>query len=316
MERRAFLKAGLGAGALSVAGLSGCVGAPRADDTRFRWLVDPAELGDELDHYQTFATRPANLNEHRDELSDGTWQEYQQFLDWQTADPEPEDVDRLMLLRNGGIEVDIAEHALDTSELSETLEATGYEATEEYEGYEIYADPDTESVWALADGTFVAVALDGGADSVAGDRTARDGVEAIIDAEAGNRRRYHNVQVDTAVRTLLDELYTEYNYRVRGTPEVSFDDPASGNFLGSVGRGFSNTVDDDELRLNRLEIFTDEADASDAADAVEPFIESDPIFSGIDSTDAVDRNQEGNLLELHWTIPLSDAEFRPLIGSV
>ncbi len=316
MERRAFLKAGLGAGALSVVGVSGCVGVPRAEDTRFRWLVEPAELGDELDHYQAFATHPANLAEHRDDLPEETWQGYQPFLDWQTADPEPEEVDRLILLRNGGIEVDIAEHDLDTGELSTTLEATGYESVEAYQGYELYSDPDTESVWALADGIFIAVSLDSGEDSVAGERTALDGVEAVIDAEAGNRRRYHDPQVDTAVRTVLGELETEYNYRVRGTPEVSFDDPESGNFRGSVARGFSSTFDGEDLRINRLEIFTNESDAGDAAENVDPFIESDPIFEGIESADAVERRQDGNLLELHWHIPVAEAGLRPIIGSV
>jgi len=316
MERRAFLKAGVGAGTLSVVGLSGCVGVPRADDTRFRWLVEPAELGDELDHYQAFATHPANLGEHRDELPDETWQEYQPFLDWQAADPEPEDVDRLILIRNSGIEVDIAEHDLDTDELSTTLEATGYELADEYEGYELYSDPDSESVWGLTDGVFIAVSLDAGEDSVAGDRTALDGVEAVIDAEAGNRRRYHDPQVDTAVRTVLDELETEYNYRVRGTPEVSFDDPESGNFAGSVARGFSSTIDDEDLRINRLEIFTDESDASDAMENVDAFIATDPIFEGIESAEAVERTQDGNMLELYWHIPVAEAGLQPVIGSV
>ncbi len=316
MERRAFLKAGLGVGALSVVGLSGCVGAPRADDSRFRWFVEPVALGDELAHYQAFATHPANLGEHRDELPDSTWQDYQPFLNWQTADPEPEDVDRLTLIRNGDVEVDIAEHDLETAALSETLEAIGYEPTDEYEGYTLYSDPETESIWALTDGVFVAVALDTDGDSVTGDRTARDGVEAVIDAEAGKRRRYHDPQVDTAVRTLLDELETEYNYRIRGTPEVSFDNPASGNFVGSVGRGFSSTINDEDLSIKRLEIFTDEANASDATEAAEAFIQSDPIFTGIESTESVTLTHDGNLLELSWDIPLSEAEIQPLIGSV
>lgn len=315
MKRRAYLKASGGLAALSVAGLSGCVGAPRADDARLRWFVSPPLFEDELEHYVGFATRPNSIAAERDHLDQEIWSDYEAaYLDWAAADPTAEDVELLLTIGNGDAFASIAQHTLGADDIVEHIEAEGLETAESRNGFRRYSSGDGTEARAVTNTQYLSVTSPAG---------ALDAVDALVDSSRGAVARYH--EVDANVRTVLNEIGEHQTYRFRGMPEqvnvsvaAAFDDEDTdpterGVFEGAVARGMGSTLEDGQLRATYVEVFASEAAAEEAD--VETFIESDqhPLFAG--ATDITSRI-ENSVSFIEWTADSEQVTLATLLGQV
>lgn len=295
MDRRTYLRGVAATGALSMAPLAGCLGDESESKTALDWMPTPDVFGE--DGYRAFVTPPAAVGEISDSLDPTTMADYRsRILDWEVADPEPSDVE---LYVNGtasiqGQEGDVAfiavEHDLETETLASNLRGSGFEESGEHEGYDIYETSDGLSARGLADGQLVA-----GAGQVGG----RPIVEGVIDTYDGGDPRYE--AENDAIADTVETIETDGNFWVEGYQEITSTVSGKGVFKGSVGRGYSITLDSDTVEAIRVETFAEDSDVSE--EAIESYTGTSALF---DNATDLDWSSEGQQLRIEWTMDPAD----------
>lgn len=298
MERREFLRASGTIAAASAVGLAGCLGDSGDSFETTDWLPAPAELNENLEYYSIFSTAPATVAEYEDQLSAETWENYQQkWLDWTIASPEAGEVTRYIegqspevVEQDEGLEIDfiLVEHTLDDGTLADAIQEQGFEETDSHDGFDMYQTPDGAGARALDDGTLVATAATDDGVAVA---------EKIVDSGAGNADRY--VDSSSEVSSITEALDTEHNFRFEDFQQITQTRSSRGVFEGSVGRGYSTVLEDEQVRAKRVEEFTEGTDIQQ--EGIRTFTDENPLFSGADN---LETTTENNQLIIDWTADL------------
>ncbi len=291
MDRRTYLSGVAATAAVSVAGLAGCLGDDPASNTALDWMPTPDVFGQ--DGYRAFVTPPAAVGEISDSLDPSTMADYRsQILDWQVASPDPSDVS-LYVSGTANIprEEDDAgfiavEHELDGEMLSSNLLDSGFEAGGTHQGYDIYETSNGLSARGLADGTLVAGAGPIGATPI---------VEGVIDTYEGESTRYESD--DDAIADVAGAIETDGNFWVEGYPRITSTVAGRGVFRGSVGRGYSITLDADTIEAIRVETFAEDSDVSEGD--IDTYTGSATLF---DNANGLGWEVDGTMVRIEWTM--------------
>ena len=294
MERRSYLKAAGAVGLGSVALLAGCLGSNRRrfpwSSVDQEWLPAPATLYEDEDgdeNYQVLSTAPATVDQYAAELTDQTWEAYQgTWLDWETANPVAEEVERITVGSHDDFSFDVAEHDIDDDVLVENLGDLGYEAAGSYEEFDLFEGPEEDLARAVGEGVLLSAS---GTDPLGM-------LETLVDSAAGDVDRYEQVNDDVA--TVVGETDTRYNYSLFPyAQEQTGNVPQQGVFAGAVAHGQNAILGEDSLEGVRVEVFSVEEDAQ-AAD-FETYVEANPLFDGADE---VDIQTEGTVARIEYTV--------------
>lgn len=299
MQRRKFLQVSGGLAALSAVPLSGCLGDDNGGTPgTLDWLPAPGELHDSLEYYSTVSTAPATVQEYSDQLSAETWQNYQKkWLDWTVASPDASEVKRYVegespntLQEKEGVVVAfiVVEHELDTETLATSVQAQGFEEVSGYGGFDIYQSSDGTSIRALDDGVLVAAL------------TNDDGLGAakkLIDSKQGNAERY--VDSSDAINTITDSLDTDHNFRFEDFKEITTTRSSLGTFKGSTGRGYSTTIEDEQLSAKYVEKFVEGSEVKQ--EDIQTYTSEDDLFENANNLEI---SVEGSRLIIDWTADL------------
>lgn len=286
MHRRDVLETGCGLAVLSAVGMAGCLHGSSDDDeeSHLDWLVAPEEIG--VDDYRVLSTAPSAVAEYSAELTTEIWDSYRNiWLDWEVADPEPTNVERLTVGQNDDTNYTVALHDIDTDTLADNLEMDGFEDADEYEGFSVYTRDDTDAR-ALEEGVLV---------SAEDDEDARLVVESLIDSSLGNTARYHEENDDLEI--VLDTLETDGNFRSNTYQQITDTISQQGVFAGSVARGQSTTLEADHLAVTRLEVLVDDTDIRE--EDIDSYVDTDPLFYHAED---VDHRVEGNQLIIEFEV--------------
>jgi hypothetical protein len=232
-----------------------------------------------------------------DSLDPQTMADYRsQILDWEIADPEPSDVS-LYVSGNANIPREendagfiAVEHELDGEMLASTLLDSGFEEAGTHQGYDIYETSDGLNARGLADGTLVAGAGPIGATPI---------VEGVIDTYEGEATPYE--ADDDAIADVVDAIETDGNFWVEGYPSITNTIAEQGVFEGSVGRGYSITLDADTIEAIRVEAFSE--DSTVREEDIDTYTESATLF---DNANGLDWEDDGNMLRIEWTMDPGD----------
>jgi len=288
MQRRTYLR---GVAAAAAVSLAGCLGDDSGSRTALDWMPTPDVFGEE--GYRAFVTPPAAVGEISDELSASTMAGYQQrVLDWEIASPEPSDVSLYVqgTATISGQESDAGfiavEHDLETETLRSTLEDGQFQAAGEHEGYDIYETENGLSARGLADGKLVAAAGPVGATPV---------VEGVVDTYEGDATRYEGE--NDAIADVVDAIGTDGNFWVESYQQVTNTVAGRGVFEGSVGRGYSITLDTETVDATRVEAFAEDSSVDESA--VEEYTSAATLFA---NGEGLDWEVDGRLLRIEWTM--------------
>lgn len=300
MQRRKFLQVGGSLAALSTVGLAGCLGDDDDDGAgdppgTLDWIPAPGALHDSLEYYSTFSTAPATVQEYADQLPSATWQSYQsKWLDWTIASPDASEVKRYIqgnspdtLEKEEGVTVEfiVVEHELDTDSLAESIREQGFQEQDGHEGFDVYQTSDGTSVRALDDGVLVATLTND---------DGRDAAETFIDCKQGNVERY--VDSSDTIGTVTDTLETTHNFRFEDFREITNTRSAMGVFEGSIGRGYSTLLEDDQVSAKYVEKFVE--DTSIKQSDLDTYTSQDELFENADN---LEMNVDGSRIIIDWT---------------
>ena len=313
LDRREWLRASGTAATLAMVPLSGCLGD--SDDTDGEsngdesvpgeeWLVVPGALAEDLEHYDVRSTAPATVEEYADDINDGVWEEYQnRWLNWETTDPNPSDVHRLLIASGSisrppddreSVSFVVAEHDLDEETLQNDLQAAGFDTAGEYEGYELLEREDGLDMRALGDGAFISGARDPTEET---DDDARRILEAVIDSSQGTAERY--IDESEEVSAVLDTLDTRHNYQFDDYPRITQTEGHQGVFEGSIARGSSSLFEDGQVVGTHAEEFVEDTDV--IQDAIEQFLDVAALFANAED---LDWDVVGSQVVVDWTVEL------------
>jgi hypothetical protein len=298
MQRRKFLQVSGGLAALSTVPLSGCLGDSGDGDGSLRtldWLPAPAELHEELEYYSMFSTAPATVQEYADQLSTETWENYQsKWLDWTIASPDGSEVTRYIegsspesLQQENDVQIAfiVVEHTLDTDELAGSIQEQGLEETETYREFDVYQSSDGTSIRALNDGRLVAALANDDGLGVA---------KTLIDTQDGTAERYEDSS--ETIDNITTTLETDHNFRFEDFKEITDTKSSLGIFEGSTGRGYSTTLEEDQISAKYVEKFAQGSNIRQ--ENIETYTNEDSLFDGAENLEI---NVEGNTLILDWT---------------
>lgn len=310
MKRRECLRVGGTAVALGMVSLSGCLGnddedgAGGNDDTIAgeEWLVVPGALADDLEHYDVRSTAPATVEEYAADLNQAAWDSYQsQWLNWETAQPDPGDVQRLILASGSiarppddreSVSFVVAEHELDEEALLGNLEAAGFDDAGEYEGFSLLEREEGLDMRALGDGVFVSGRRSPTEET---DDDARRILEAVIDSSLGNADRY--VDESDEVSAVLDTLDTHHNFRFDDYPGITQTQGRQGVFEGSIARGSSSRFEDGQVVGTHAEEFVEGTDVIESA--IEDYLDVAALFA---NAEGLDWGVAGSQVVIDWTV--------------
>jgi len=294
MDRRTFLAGVASAAAASSVGLAGCLG-DSDDGSAENWLPAPGLFG--TDGYRAFSTSPAAVGGISDSLDPSVVEEYTSLiLDWQVADPELADVERYANGEEDETGYIAVEHDLDRAMLASSLRDDGFAEAGEHSGFDLYETGDGSSARGLNDGQLVA-----GVDTDGGSRI----VEGVIDAHNGDADRYH--EATDAVADVVDAIDTTDNFWLEGYSQITNTVADRGVFRGSVARGYSLLLDEEEVEATRVEAFVEDADVEESA--IDTFTGENPLFN---SAENLDWRIDGRLLVIEWTADPSELTLRQL----
>lgn len=293
MDRRTYLRGVAATATASVAGLAGCLGS--GSKTALDWMPTPDVFGQ--DGYRAFVTPPAAVGEIGDSLDSQTMAEYRsRILDWEVASPDPSDVS-LYVTGTANIPREendagfiAVEHDLDGEMLASNLLDSGFEEAGTHQGYDIYETSNGLSARGLADGTLVAGAGPVGATPI---------VEGIIDTYDGESTRYEGD--NDAIADVVDAIETDGNFWVEGYPQITNTIAGQGVFKGSVGRGYSITLDTDTIEAIRVETFAEDSGVGE--EDINTYTDSATLF---DNANGLDWEVDGRMLRIEWTMDPGD----------
>lgn len=286
-SRRSVLEAGAAVTSLAVAGsLSGCSSLFGGDDFDYvDWLYAPGTVQD-VDHYWFTAVDLGTWHDHEDELGDGYEELREDTMDFplEQMNVDFEQVEHELLVGAGGVYIG----DFDEDSVVDALEADGYAETDTYEGYSLYRDEtdeqfeDLERYIAIDGETVVANA------GIANGSDARDGLEALVDAGAGEQTRYMDDNEDFAI--LTDELDSGSFVYGETMEPVAETDVSSGEFAGTVANGTRTRLDGGQTTFTAVLVFegSEEIDVED----IEAWTETDD-FDGADLWEGIDITVSG-----------------------
>jgi len=268
LTRRAMLRRSVAAAGVAVtsAGCSALLGSDSGDTDVFtRWLPAPSAI-DDVAHYAFDYYDLETLAANRDALGgeptafERTWQPVDMRWDEATA-----------VVTAGPVDVITAEFDRDAA--VSDLEGAGYDRAGEYKGYARYRNPDSGTVFALAEGTLLVSAVDRyAAGSV--DPSARIGT--VIDAGNGDVDRY--AEASDAMNTLVAELgaATLVGGRTMDEPEAAT--ARSGRFENLLAEGARSVVDGETVDEKWVYLYDRPRDVDTAA--LEAYVRANDDSSG------------------------------------
>ncbi|MBX0286674.1 hypothetical protein EGH22_10070 [Halomicroarcula sp. F28] len=266
--RRAMLARGLAAtgAVVASAGCSSLFGSDSGDTAVFtQWLPAPAALNN-ADHYRFDYYDLATLAANRDSLGgeptvfERTWQPV--GLGW---------ADATAVVAVGSVDVVTAE--FDREAAVSDLRGAGYDRAGEYKGYARYRNPETGTVFAIADGTLLVSAMDRYAPDAV---DPSDRLQTVVDARTGDVDRYAEASEDMGA--LVEALGA--GTLVRGK---TMDDPEgttarSGRFENLVAEGARSVVDGGTVEEKWVYLYDRPRDVDTAT--LERYVEDNDNSSG------------------------------------
>jgi len=240
-------------GIIAGSSLAGCIGEVPLGNGGYSagayrsWLVDPALL--DQDNYPVAFTSPSSAAEYSSALRREDWENYLRFAvdRFEFTRFLPEDLNQVI---NAFPNFSIAAGDFDIERLESDLRQNDFTPRREYEGYEIYLRSDERQAVGVSDNHIVF--------AYPPDPDPARVVRFIVDTNAGDERRYHEVDSDfetlTDTMTRGDILFSTSRDRGEET------DVENGKFRNSVAAGASYSLGDEETNVTFTLVFVDERD--------------------------------------------------------
>ena len=237
----------LRAGAIGgVAGVAGCLEAlmQAMDEPLYRqWLPAPGAL--EADHYQVQFLNINEIVDNHTAINQGFYDDVRN-LEELFLGVEFDHLDRVTALNN----VVVAAGEFDTAAVGSEIEEEGYSYVTEYEEYEIY-EANENSATAVTEDATINV-------PIAGNLSAAEIIELLIDAQAGNVDRYHETNGD--FEAVTDELGFATILGVQTFDPVAQTHAEGGQFENNVGVAIGWDIDAGTAEFTAALAFQNEGD--------------------------------------------------------
>lgn len=291
-RRRALRLGAATAGLAATGGLSGCSAIPFIGGAGYtNWLFEPGTVTDS-DHLSFDYEDTEQVRNNEDEFDSAYYDRFESREDsWplsQTGVAVDEVTESLSIDGDTGGRV-VGSFAKD--DVTAELEDSDFSEETDHGGYTIY-QRDERYAAGVRKGEFVHARY------VAQNTTARDVVEALIDANAGDEDRYVDDSDD--FRRLTDELGSG-TFVSGGTQEETEETNSDyGRFEGVVASGTTVTVDGATTDIEVVWVYDAESDVD--MDAVENWTDSDTF----DDVDDVSAGNNGRTVTVTGTVDTDD----------
>lgn len=270
MDRRRFVRAGLGATVgfgLASAGCSALplVGSDSGPPSYTNWLHAPGEIQD-TDHYATNVIKPGTVLANEEAFDEREVAETADRFD----DP----------LRPTGVDTEAVQQFVSTAvagvytgdvptaEVRDALESGEYTEQSQVEDATLYQDDDDLHVWAVRPDALVHVI----------GREAMDQTRTVLETEAGSVNRY--VDESETMARLTETLDDGYFVHARTRHKVGRHQPMIGLLENMVGRGNSSALDGSSVTVKT--VFAYEEPGEVDTDALREYVEMNDGWSNIE----------------------------------